>query len=236
MSHPDDAPPRLPDPKAIREKLVDALRDVIISGRLKPGARIREPELVTLLGVSYSPLREAVRILEGEGFIVSRCHRGAARVSELSAADLRDMMHLRVMLEHVAAGLVLERLDDALTAILADQVARARAAARRGDSTTTFTLAVEFHDLLVGACGNRKAVQLHENLKAHQRRYDHFAFARIGRNVRPVDDHEQIVGALRRRDLTAVQHLLRAHLLRFYDSVAPLLPVASGFPDPPAHT
>jgi DNA-binding GntR family transcriptional regulator len=111
LNHPDDARPRPPDPKVIREKLVDALREVIISGRLKPGAR----------------------------------------VSRLSAA------------------------------------------ARRGDAAATFARAVEFHDLLVGACGHRKVVQLHENLKAHQR-------------------------------------LLRTHRLRFYENVAPLLPVASAGP------
>jgi DNA-binding GntR family transcriptional regulator len=73
-------------------------------------------------------------------------------------------------------------------------------------------------------------------LKAHHRRYDHFAFTRLGRNVRAVDEHEQIVNALRRRDLATVQHLLRAHLLRFYENVAPLLPVVSEVPDPPADT
>src|SRR5689334_7149373 len=226
---------RFTDPGLIRERVVDALRDAIIAGRLKPGARIRERELVTLLGVSRSPLREAIRVLEGEWFIVSESHRGA-RVSELSAADLRDMVHVRIMLEHFAAGLVLERLDDALLAALAEQVERARAAGRRIDAKTNFALAFEFHDLLVGACGNRKVVQLHENLKAHHRRYDHFAFTRLGRNVRAVDEHAQIVSALRRRDVATVQQLLRTHLLHFYDNVAPLLPVVSEAPGAPARS
>ncbi|HET7378791.1 MAG TPA: GntR family transcriptional regulator [Gaiellales bacterium] len=232
MTQPDVLP-RLSDPKLIRDRVVDALRDAIIAGRLKPGARIRERELVTLLGVSRSPLREAIRILEGEGFIVSENHRGA-RVSELSAADLQDMVHVRIMLEQFAAGLVIDRLDDVLLRALAEQVRRARAAGRRVDARTNFVLAFEFHDLLVLACGNRKVAQLHENLKAHHRRYDHFAFTRLGRRVRAVDEHEQIVSALRRRDLATVQHLLRTHLLRFYDNVAPLLPVVSEVPGPPA--
>ncbi len=107
MSQPNDVLPRLPDLKLIRDRVVDALRDAIISGRLKPGARIRERELVTL-GVSRSPLREAIRVLEGEGFIVSENHRGA-RVSELSAADLRDMVHVRIMLEQFAVRAKLPR-------------------------------------------------------------------------------------------------------------------------------
>jgi DNA-binding GntR family transcriptional regulator len=232
LSQPDDVLPRLPEAKLIRDRVVDALRDAIVSGRLKPGARIRERELVALLGVSRSPLREAIRLLEGEGFIVSENHRGA-RVSELSATDLRDMVHVRIMLEHFAASLLLERLDDGLPAALAAQVARARAAGRKVDARTNFALAFEFHDLLVAACGNRKVVQLHENLKAHHRRYEHFAFTRLGRSLRALDEHEQILRALRRRDLATVQQLLRAHLLRFYDSVAPLLPVVSDIPATP---
>ena len=234
MSQPAELLPRLSDPKLIRDHVVDALRDAIISGRLKPGARIRERELVTLLGVSRSPLREAIRILEGEGFIVSENHRGA-RISELSAADLHDMVHVRIMLEHFAVGLVLARLDDALLGALAAQVARARAAGRRIDARTNFELAFEFHDLLVSACGNRKVVQLHESLKAHHRRYDAFAFTRLGRSVRALDEHEQIIRGLREGDLPALRDLLHAHLLRFYDNVSPLLPVVSEVHDPPAN-
>ena len=62
----------------------------------------------------------------------------------------------------------------------------------------------------------------------------HCAFTRLGRNVRALDEHEHIVSTLRRCDLTTVQHLLRAHLLRFYENVAPLLPVLSEIADPPA--
>jgi DNA-binding GntR family transcriptional regulator len=61
-----------------------------------------------------------------------------------------------------------------------------------------------------------------------------FAFTRLGRNVRALDEHEQIVSTLRSRDLTTVQHLLHAHLLRFYENVTPLLPVLSEIADPPA--
>jgi len=63
-----------------------------------------------------------------------------------------------------------------------------------------------------------------------------FAFTRLGRNARALDEHEHIVSTVRRRDLTTVQHLLRAHLLRFYEHVAPRLPVLSEIADPPADT
>lgn len=221
---------RFTDPGLVRDRVVDALRDAIIAGRLKPGERIRERELVSLLGVSRSPLREAIRILETEGLITSLAYRGA-RVSELSATDLHDMLHVRIMLESFAARLAIERLDDATLRAMEEQVERARAAGAQVDLQANFDLGLEFHDLLVAACGNRKVVQLHENLKRHQTRYQHFAFARVGRDVRALDEHAEIVTALRARELAAVEQGIRAHLLRFYNYLAPLLPVDST-PDP----
>jgi DNA-binding GntR family transcriptional regulator len=217
---------RFTDPGLIRERVVSALRDAIIAGRLKPGERIRERELVSLLGVSRSPLREAIRILETEGFITSLAHRGA-RVSEVSAVDLHDMLDVRIMLESFAARLFIERLDEAVLRAMEEQVERSRAPGYRVDLQENFDLGLEFHDLLVGACGNRKVVQMHENLKRHQTRYQHFAFARLGRDLRALDEHALMVAMLRARDLGAVERLMRAHLLRFHDYLAPLLPVAA---------
>jgi DNA-binding GntR family transcriptional regulator len=223
-----DSPSRIrfTDPGLIRERVVDALRDAIIAGRLKPGERIRERELVALLGVSRSPLREAIRILETEGLITSLAYRGA-RVSDLSAGDLRDMLDVRIMLESFAARLAIERLDDAALQAMEEQVNRARAAGAQVDLEANFELGLGFHDMVVAASGNRKVVQIHESLKRHQRRYQHFAFTRVGRDLRALDEHADIVTALRRRDLAAVEHGLRAHLLRFHAEIAPLLPLES---------
>jgi DNA-binding GntR family transcriptional regulator len=232
LSQDADSRIRFTDPGLIRDRVVDALRDAIIAGRLKPGERIRERELVSLLGVSRSPLREAIRILETEGLITSLAYRGA-RVSELSATDLHDMLDVRIMLESFAARLFIERLDDRALQAMQEQVERARAPGYQVDLQANFDLGLEFHDLLVGACGNRKVVQLHENLKRHQTRYQHFAFARLGRDVRALDEHAEMVAALRARDLDAVEQKIRAHLLRFYDYLAPLLPVDAA-PDPEA--
>jgi DNA-binding GntR family transcriptional regulator len=232
VSKATDSRIRFADPGLIRDRVVHALREAIIAGRLKPGERIRERELVSLLGVSRSPLREAIRILETEGLITSLAHRGA-RVSELSAVDLHDMLDVRIMLESFAARLFIERLDEAVLRAMEEQVERSRAPGYRVDLQENFDLGLEFHDLLVGACGNRKVVQLHENLRRHQTRYQHFAFARLGRDVRALDEHAEMVAMLRARDLGAVERLMRAHLLRFHDYLAPLLPVdAAADPEP----
>jgi DNA-binding GntR family transcriptional regulator len=140
---------------------------------------------------------------------------------------------VRIMLESFAARLFIERLDEAVLRAMEEQVERSRAPGYRVDLQENFDLGLEFHDLLVGACGNRKVVQMHENLKRHQTRYQHFAFARLGRDLRALDEHAEMVTMLRARDLGAVERLMRAHLLRFHDYLAPLLPVAAPIePDP----
>jgi DNA-binding GntR family transcriptional regulator len=210
----------------IRDRIADALRDAIIAGRLKPGERIRERELVDLLGVSRSPLREAIRIMESEGLVTSLPHRGAS-ISALSAADLRELVEVRIMLESHAVRMALARLNASTLEAMERQVRDARAAGPNVDEATNFTLALTFHDLLVQACGNGKMVKLHEGFKRHQRRYQLFAFSRLGRDARALEEHRDIVEGLARRDAEAVETDLKAHLWRFYEEIAPLLP-ASG--------
>ena len=100
---------RFTDPGLIRDGIVGAMRDAIISGRLRPGERIREREIVASLQVSRSPLREAIRILETEGLVTTVAHRGAC-VTELTRADLRHTTELRVMVETFAVRLTVDRL------------------------------------------------------------------------------------------------------------------------------
>lgn len=197
------------------------IREAIVSGRLKPGQRIRERDLVAQLNISRSPLREAIRTLESEGFLTAIPHRGAW-VSELSASDLFQMVQVRIMLETYAARLFIERNDPKAIAQIESQVAQALIAGPELDSETNFDLALEFHDLLVAASGNDILVQLHRTFKRHQRRYQHFAFARMGHDRQAMEEHAAILDALRRRDTAAVERHLTAHLVRFYEEIAPL--------------
>jgi len=218
-----EAPVFFADPGLIRDRVVEALRDAIVTGRLKPGERIRERDLVRSLGISRSPLREAIRTLESEGLITSVRHRGAW-VTDLSARDLRETIDVRIMLETFAARHTLERLDEETLGAMERQLAAARQATPT-DVLTDFTLALGFHDVLVAACGNQKVVQLYEILKRHLRRYQHFAFCRLGRDRRALEEHADILRALRDRDLAGVERLLRAHLRRSSEETALLLPL-----------
>jgi DNA-binding GntR family transcriptional regulator len=230
-----DYPVRLTDPGSLLKRVTDALREAIVSGRLKPGERLRERELVAFLGISRSPLREAIRILESEGLVTSLPNRGS-RVTELTATDLRETNDVRIMLETFAVRLALGRGEDGMVAALASRLEAARQAGPDLGGGDDFTIALGFHDVLVHACGNSKVIQLYEMLKAHLRRYHHFAVTRIGRDWRSIEEHAAILEAVQRRDLPEFERILTAHLRRASEEIALLLPAARPSAPPTGRT
>ncbi len=207
-------------------RVTEALRDAIVSGRLKPGERIRERELVATLGISRSPLREAIRILESEGLIVSIPHRGSW-VSELTAGDLRETNEARIMLETFAARLAFDRLDESALAALDRSIGDARRARPDLRGAEDFEIALDFHDRLVTACGNSRIIQLYGVLRAHLLRYHQYAVSRLGRDRRAIEEHADLLTALRQRNLAEFERRLTIHLRRATDEQALLFPAGS---------
>lgn len=207
------------DPGLIRSRVVEALRDAIVQGRLKSGERIRERELVQSLGISRSPLREAIRVLEAEGLVSTAPHRGAW-VSELNAADFRETTEVRIMLETYAARLACKALDDAAFDAMAEQIQRARNRKQGRNVAAELNSSMGFHDVFVEACGNRKLIQLYQIVKRHLRRYQLLAFSRLGRAGRAIEEHLEMLDAFRARNVAEVERLLVEHLTRASDEIA----------------
>jgi DNA-binding GntR family transcriptional regulator len=231
---PDGPVLRFVDPGLIRDRVVDALRDAIVSGRLRPGERIREREIVAALQVSRSPLREAIRILETEGLVTTVAHRGAC-VSELTREDLRLTTEVRVMVETFAVRLAAARLPDATLEAMGRHLEAARRRGLDPHAAEDLDHSLTFHDAFVRACGNPKLVQLHEVVKRHMRRYQLVAFSRLGRADRATAEHAEILEAFRRRDAAAVERLLVSHLQRVSDEIAPHLAASPADPGHPTH-
>jgi DNA-binding GntR family transcriptional regulator len=175
------------------------------------------PSIVESLGISRSPLREAIRILEAEGLVTTAPHRGAW-VSKLSAEDLRETTDVRIMLATYAARLTYKQLKEPTLRAMAGQIERARAGAKK--AAVDLICSMGFHDAFVHACGNQKVIQLYEIVKRHLRRYQLMAFTRLGRARRANEEHAQILRAFRERDFTEVERLLTAHLLLASEEIA----------------
>jgi DNA-binding GntR family transcriptional regulator len=133
--------------RPLRLSVVEALRDAIGSGALKPGQRIVEQDLAAQLGVSRLPIREAIRQLEHEGLLESIPHKGAV-VATVSERDIREMFSLRDALETLAAGLVAQRASPDEVHQLQAIVDQMRDQSARRDFERLFEIDTEFHTQL----------------------------------------------------------------------------------------
>ena len=144
-----------------RDRIADALREDIISGRLKAGERLPEELIAKDHHVSRVPVREALRRLESEGFVTLMQYSGA-RVSETSLHDSIELMQVRRGLEVMAARLAAEARGGAQASALMDVVERGKQAGRAKQLKQLPKLIMEFHGLVAKASGNR---QLEDTLR-----------------------------------------------------------------------
>ena len=192
----------------LREKILENIRDAIVSGRLKAGSRVSEPELAERYGISRTPIREAFRQLESEGYLTVFPRRGAV-VSELSPKDVEEFYAIKSIMEGYAARQACEKLSkkdlDKLQAIN-DKLAEL---ARIGDIKHFFKTHSDFHELFIKAADNEK---LHELIAGLVTRFQRLRFTSLslpGRMEVSVQEHEKIIDAFRKKDADLAEKLVR---------------------------
>jgi DNA-binding GntR family transcriptional regulator len=221
MSAPTDivvGPGRLPR-STVRETTLKALRDMIVGGQLTVGQALRQDELAAQLGISRTPLREALQTLATEGLVRLDPHRGAV-VAQPSAQQLIDTYEIREALETVAGRSAAARS----TRDHADRVARVLA---RMTSATTpdewAELNAAFHREIYSVVPNTQLLALIDMVRNRAELYVRILAREEGRVRHADDSHEQMLAALRRCDPDAMEALVRAHLRSTIDAVKPLL-------------
>ncbi|WP_373299831.1 GntR family transcriptional regulator [Amycolatopsis acidiphila] len=139
---------------AVRQRVVDELRERIVTGRLKPGERLVERDLAEDLGVSRLPVREAIRALESEGFLETPSPRRVV-VRQLSRADVEELFDVREALEVLACGLAAERAGEAGLARLAECLRDAGRATESGQGPRIAAANNRFHNEILAVAGHR---------------------------------------------------------------------------------
>jgi len=192
----------------LREKILENIRDAIVSGSLKAGSRVSEPELADRYGISRTPIREAFRQLESEGYLTVIPRRGAI-VSELSPKDVEEFYAIKSIMEGYAARCACEKLHvkelDRLQAInnkLADL-------ARAGDIKHFFKIHNDFHELFIKAADNEKLHELIAGLVTKFQRLRFTSLSLPGRMEVSVQEHEKIIDAFRKKDADLAETLVR---------------------------
>jgi DNA-binding GntR family transcriptional regulator len=207
-SLPSDARPA---PRLLHESATDRLRDMIVAGDLAPGARLNERVLCGELGISRTPLREALRMLASEGLVELLPNRGAV-VTALTLDRIREIFAVMAVLEALAGELACRNITPAQLNELRALHYQMLAHHARGELAAYFRCNQEIHAKIAEASGNATLAATYRNLNAHVRRARYMANLSQVRWDKAVEEHEAMLEALARRDGARLQLLLREHL------------------------
>jgi GntR family transcriptional regulator, rspAB operon transcriptional repressor len=198
-------------PAQLERRVYERLRDEIVSGLLRPGDQLVEARLASELGVSKTPVREALIRLQRDGLVSIEPYRGA-RVLEPSADDIREILELRELLEcHIASQLATERPPEALAALEAT-VTRGRAALEAGEQAAVAEALTEFSDIFADAAENSRLAEVLQGLRSVMLLIGSASTLAEGRNRRSLDEHARILAAIRRGDPGAAAAATSKHL------------------------
>lgn len=202
---------KLDNYKPLREIVFETLRSAILSGEFSPGERLMEIQLAEEMGVSRTPVREAIRKLELEGLVVMVPRKGAY-VAGLSLKDVADVFEIRSSLEGLAGALAAERITDEEIEQLERILVQIKEAGRENDVETIIQKDVEFHDILFRASRNEKLVQILNNLREQIHCFRTASLKNEERFKEMFYEHKKIVEALADRDAERAQKLVQEHI------------------------
>lgn len=197
----------------LRDVVFNTLRSAILRGELEPGERLMEIALANKLGVSRTPIREAIRKLELEGLVVMIPRKGA-EVSCITEKDLRDVLEVRSALEKLAIELACERITRQQLEDLKEKCCIFRKAISVSDIDITELAQkdVDFHDVIFNATGNNRLIQLLGNLREQMYRYRLEFLKDTSTHEHLAAEHDEIVAALENRDKKKASLLISEHI------------------------
>ena len=195
-------------PKALYEQVAEQLRQRIFQRELEPGSWIDELKIAEQMGISRTPLREAIKVLAAEGLVTMKVRRGAY-VTEMSDKDLRDVYHLLALLESDAAAVVAERAT--VQQLQALQTLHEELERSVHDRDQFFAVNERFHMQLLALADNRWRDQLVADLRKVMKLNRHSSLLKQGRIAESLQEHRTIMQALHARQPETARQALQAH-------------------------
>ena len=189
----------------LRDVVFKTLRQAILKGDMVPGERLMEIQLAKKLGVSRTPIREAIRKLELEG-LVTMVPRKGAEVAGITEKNLRDVLEVRRALEELAIELACERIhEDMVTELVKDATAGS-------DAIKIARMDEKFHDIIFQATENDKLVQMLNNLREQMYRYrlEYIKDEKTRQTL--LAEHEEIINAIQSRQVSQAKSAIRSHI------------------------
>ncbi len=195
----------------LRDVVFNTLRDAILKGELEPGERLMEIHLANKLGVSRTPIREAIRMLENEGLAVTVPRKGA-QVAKMTEKDLEDVLEIRDALDGLAVECACSRMTEDDFKALEHAMEVFLDATKHGEVRAIVEADEEFHNVIYKSTKNPKLMNIVANIKEQMYRYRYEYIKGNNDFSHIVDEHEKILDGLRRQDVKFVKEIMHTHL------------------------
>lgn len=195
----------------LRDVVFNTLRQAILRGELKPGERLMEIQLAKRLGVSRTPVREAIRKLELEGLVLMVPRKGA-EVAEITRQDLEDVLEVRTALEELAVRNACDHITDEQLQELKKANLEFKRALEGADLIACTEADMRFHEIIYGATNNRRLMQMLNNLREQMYRYrlEYLKDKRTHKTL--LEEHDAIRRALKKHDKNKAGNAIRVHI------------------------
>ncbi len=202
----------------LRDVVFHTLRDAILKGELKPGERLMEMHLAEKLGVSRTPIREAIRMLEKEGLAITIPRRGA-QVAKMTEKDLEDVLEIRDALDSLAVTTACRRMNEENAAKLDEALSDFEKAVLSEDIRAIAEADENFHNVIYQITENPKLETIVANLREQMYRY-RFEYLKDNSYYRRLtEEHREIVDGLKKKDRELVRENMHTHLMNQMDAV-----------------
>ncbi len=195
----------------LRDVVFNTLRKAILTGQLKPGERLMEVHLANSLGVSRTPIREAMRKLELEGLVIMIPRRGA-EVARITEKSLKDVLEVRRTLDALSVELACERITQEEIEHLQQACHEFEVATKGKDASVMAKADVALHDIIVQATGNLRLQQLVNNLSEQMYRYRFVYIREESKHDKLVDEHREIYESIASRDKVRAAKAAKLHI------------------------
>ncbi|MCI5614373.1 MAG: GntR family transcriptional regulator [Agathobacter sp.] len=195
----------------LRDVVYNTLREAILKGELKPGERLMELQLASKLGVSRTPIREAIRMLELEGLAVTIPRKGA-EVAKMTVKDMEDVLEVREALDELAAKIACNKITEEQLQTLSKVKDAFEESTKTTDIKQIAMYDEKFHDVIYESTGNVRLVNLLNNLREQIYRYRVEYLKNVEVYPRLIEEHETILKALQDRNQELVVEAMRDHV------------------------
>jgi len=195
----------------LSQKVYRALKIEIIKGSLKPRTKLLEGKIAEQMGVSRTPVREALKELAAEGFVKMNPNQ-AVVVSNASVEDVQEVLQIRGVLEGLAARLVTKMISEEEIKVLEKNQKQMEYYTKKDDVLAFSEMDAEFHELILNICGNNRLIQIRKNLSDQAHRYRIRSLSVPGRLKYSLKEHQEIVEALKRKNAEQADRLSQKHI------------------------